>query len=262
MYKLLVADDEQKDRNIVRLLVEKQYGDLFEILEAKSGTQALEILRNDQIDLLLLDMNMPGLSGMGVIRELKKPTYLIILTAYSFFDYAREALRYGVKDYILKPPIRSELYAAIDRFLQERKEQPGDNGLRQKALARELATQMLFYSNAQKIGNYCQLLGLGGDPAFPWLCCWGAAGLFMRPSTCSLLQSSFWTGRVCGMPHCPSGTGSPSSFSGGRRRSRGGFRSSCRACRAALSGGWDFRRTSPPMGRSHRRSYGSATSIR
>ena len=43
MYKLLVADDEQKDRNIVRLLVEKQYGDLFEILEAKSGTQALEI---------------------------------------------------------------------------------------------------------------------------------------------------------------------------------------------------------------------------
>ena len=113
MYKLLVADDEQKDRNIVRLLVEKQYGDLFEILEAKSGTQALEILRNDQIDLLLLDMNMPGLSGMGVIRELKKPTYLIILTAYSFFDYAREALRYGVKDYILKPPIRSELYAAI-----------------------------------------------------------------------------------------------------------------------------------------------------
>ena len=52
MYKLLVADDEQKDRNIVRLLVEKQYGDLFEILEAKSGTQALEILRNDQIDLL------------------------------------------------------------------------------------------------------------------------------------------------------------------------------------------------------------------
>ena len=94
-------------------------------------SQALEILRNDQIDLLLLDMNMPGLSGMGVIRELKKPTYLIILTAYSFFDYAREALRYGVKDYILKLPIRSELYAAIDRFLQERKEQPGDNGLRQ-----------------------------------------------------------------------------------------------------------------------------------
>ena len=260
MYKLLVADDEQKDRNIVWLLVEKQYGDLFEILEAKSGTQALEILRNDQIDLLLLDMNMPGLSGMGVIRELKKPTYLIILTAYSFFDYAREALRYGVKDYILKPPIRSELYAAIDRFLQERKEQPGDNGLRQKALARELATQMLFYSNAQKIGNYCQLLGLEGA-RISLAVLLGGGGPSMRPSTCSLLRSSFWTGRVCGMPRCPSGTGSPSSSSGGRRRSRGGFRSSCRACRAALAGGWAFRRTSPPMGRSHRRSYGSATSI-
>ena len=167
MYKLLVADDEQKDRNIVRLLVEKQYGDLFEILEAKSGTQALEILRNDQIDLLLLDMNMPGLSGMGVIRELKKPTYLIILTAYSFFDYAREALRYGVKDYILKPPIRSELYAAIDRFLQERKEQPGDNGLRQKALARELATQMLFLQQCAEDRELLPAAGAGGIPHFP-----------------------------------------------------------------------------------------------
>lgn len=159
MYKLLVADDEQKDRNIVRILVKKQYPTLFEIIEAKSGTQALEILQKEEIDLLLLDMNMPGLSGMGVIRELKKPVYTIILTAYSFFDYAREALHYGVKDYILKPPIRSELYAAIDRFLQERQEQVGSHTMRQKALAKELAAQMLFYSNPQKIENYCQLLG-------------------------------------------------------------------------------------------------------
>lgn len=162
MYKLLVADDEQKDRNIIRILVEKQYPGRFEIVEAKSGTQALEVLQKEQIDLLLLDMNMPGLSGMGVIRELKRPVYVIILTAYSFFDYAREALHYGVKDYILKPPIRTELYAAIDRFLRERQEQAGSHTQSQKALAKELATQMLFYSNPQKIENYCQLLGLQG----------------------------------------------------------------------------------------------------
>lgn len=84
MYKLLVADDETRDRNIVRILVEKQYPGLFEILEAKSGTQALEVLRQEQIDLLVLDMNMPGLSGMSVIRELPSPVYVIILTAYSF----------------------------------------------------------------------------------------------------------------------------------------------------------------------------------
>lgn len=261
MYKLLVADDEQKDRNIVRLLVEKQYGDLFEILEAKSGTQALEILRNDQIDLLLLDMNMPGLSGMGVIRELKKPTYLIILTAYSFFDYAREALRYGVKDYILKPPIRSELYAAIDRFLQERKEQPGDNGLRQKALARELATQMLFYSNAQKIGNYCQLLGLEGS-RISLAVLLGSGGSVHASEHMLSSAEQFLDGQGVRYAALSFRDGIAVLFSGGRRRSRGGFRSSCRACRAALSGGWDFRRTSPPMGRSHRRSYGSATSIR
>lgn len=159
MYKLLVADDEQKDRNIIRILVEKQYPNTFEILEAKSGTQALEILRKEKIDLLLLDMNMPGLSGVGVIRELNKPTYVIIITAYSFFDYAREALHYGVKDYILKPPIRSELYAAIDRFFQEHRGPSSTPSLSQKALAQELATQMLFYGNPQKIETYQQVLG-------------------------------------------------------------------------------------------------------
>lgn len=160
MYRLLVADDEARDRNIVRILVEKQYPGLFEILEAKSGTQALELLRREQIDLLLLDMNMPGLSGMGVIRELHTGVYVIILTAYSFFDYAREALHYGVKDYVLKPPIRSELYGAIDRFLDEYQKQTNHEIQGKKALFRALATQLLFYGNSQKIENYYSLLGL------------------------------------------------------------------------------------------------------
>lgn len=160
MYKLLVADDETRDRNIVRILVEKQYPGLFEILEAKSGTQALEVLQREQIDLLVLDMNMPGLSGMSIIRELTSPVYVIILTAYSFFDYAREALHYGVKDYVLKPPIRSELYGAIDRFLREYQRQAKNEIQGKKTLFRELATQLLFFSNPTKIENYYQLLDL------------------------------------------------------------------------------------------------------
>ncbi|MBR1690231.1 MAG: helix-turn-helix domain-containing protein [Oscillibacter sp.] len=160
MYKLLIADDEQKDRSIVRILIEKQYPDLFEILEAQNGTRALELLQSQRIDLLLLDMSMPGLSGMGVLREFKGSTYTIILTAYSFFDYARDALHYGVKDYILKPPIRAEFYAAIDRFLQERRSGAGDLGLGKKALRQELALQLCFYSDPRKIENYCRLLGL------------------------------------------------------------------------------------------------------
>lgn len=161
MYKLLVVDDEARDRNIVKILVEKQYAGLFEILEAKSGTQALEILHETAVDLMLLDLNMPGLSGLGVMREIRASTYVIILTAYSFFDYAREALHYGVKDYVLKPPIRAELYGAIDRFLQERQSQADYHAAGKRALFRELATQLLFYGNPQKIEDYCRLLGIG-----------------------------------------------------------------------------------------------------
>lgn len=160
MYKLLVVDDESRDRNIVRILVEKQYPSLFDIMEAKNGAQALEILRREPVDLLLLDMNMPGLSGMSVIRALQDSVYTIILTAYSFFDYAREALRYNVKDYVLKPPIRAELYSAIDRFLQERRRTEKSEIQGKKLLFQELATQLLFYGNRQKIENYYSLLGL------------------------------------------------------------------------------------------------------
>ena len=163
MYKLLVVDDEPRDRNIVRILVENQYPGQFEILEAKSGSQALEILKEQPVDLLILDLNMPGGSGMSVVRELPSACYVIILTAYDFFDYAREALHYGVKEYVLKPPIRSELYGAIDRFFRERQTRPESDSQSRRALARELAAQLLFYSNAQKIENYSSLLGLQGQ---------------------------------------------------------------------------------------------------
>lgn len=160
MYKVLIVDDEAQDRNIVRILLERKYPDTFQIFEAKNGTQALDIFKAKQIDLLFLDINMPGLSGLNVIRELNTSAYIIVLTAYSFFKYAQEALRYGVKDYLLKPPIRKELYEAVDCFL-ESQESNSSNPLSQKAmLFQELATQMLFFGNREKIDNYYTLLQL------------------------------------------------------------------------------------------------------
>ena len=165
MYRLLIADDETRDRNIARILLNKQYTDQFEFLEAKNGAQALEMIREEHIDLLLLDLNMPGLSGMDVIREIGSSVYTIILTAYSFFDDAREAMHYGVRDYILKPPVRKELFAAIDRFLEEqRKSTPQAEVYQKHLILRELAAQLLFYGNRDKIKSFLSLFSLDGLP--------------------------------------------------------------------------------------------------
>ncbi len=120
MYQILIADDERKDRNIIRILLERCYAGRFHFREAENGEQALEILRREAVDLLLLDINMPGLSGIDVLHRLEARPYTIMLTAYDHFVYTREALRCGARDYLLKPPMREEFYQAIDRFLQDR----------------------------------------------------------------------------------------------------------------------------------------------
>lgn len=119
MHRVLITDDEQRDRNIIKILLERQYPGQFEFLVAENGREAVDLLAAGGIDLLFLDINMPGLSGLDVLHHLKEMPYVIILTAYDNFSYTREALRCGVRDYLLKPPLRSEFYQAVDRFLED-----------------------------------------------------------------------------------------------------------------------------------------------
>ncbi len=64
MYRILIADDEARDRNIIKILLERRYSGQFELLEAENGAQALEMLEGQPVQLLLLDINMPVLSGI------------------------------------------------------------------------------------------------------------------------------------------------------------------------------------------------------
>ena len=83
MYQILIADDEVRDRRIVKILLERRYPGQFTFLEAENGARALEILHKQAVQLLLLDLNMPGVSGIEVLHNLKRVPYVIVLTAYS-----------------------------------------------------------------------------------------------------------------------------------------------------------------------------------
>ena len=106
--RCIIADDEP----IARQLIQGYLKDLphVEIVAVcKDAFEVVEVLRNEEVDLLILDINMPKLSGLNLIRSLRIRPAIIITTAYH--EYAVEGFELSVTDYLLKP-------FSFDRFLQ------------------------------------------------------------------------------------------------------------------------------------------------
>lgn len=105
MYRVLITDDEKIEREGIKFLL-AQEEDEYEILEAANGKQALTILRSQQVDFLLTDIKMPHMDGLtlaGKAREENPELPIVIFSGYSDFAFAQEAMRYGVREYVLKP---------------------------------------------------------------------------------------------------------------------------------------------------------------
>lgn len=114
--KMIVAEDEQSFREGILTLVDwKLYG--IEIAgEAENGKQALEMIHNNPPDLLLTDIRMPFLNGLDLIREAKAAGHefhSVLLTGYNEFEYAKEAIKLGVSDYLLKPCMPHDIIRVI-----------------------------------------------------------------------------------------------------------------------------------------------------
>lgn len=103
MAKILVVDDEP---GIVSLLTDFLHKKNYEVVTASGGAEALEMVRLESPQIVLLDVRMPGMSGLEVLREIKKinkNVSVIIATAVADEDIGRTALEVGAFDYILKP---------------------------------------------------------------------------------------------------------------------------------------------------------------
>ena len=119
LMKILVAEDEPAIRQgIISLL-----GNLGLAVEitgaAEDGMEALELMAATKPDVLITDIRMPGMSGIELIGKAKKlypDTEYVILSGYSEFEYAKQAIKYGVQDYILKPPRKEEVGSALEKI--------------------------------------------------------------------------------------------------------------------------------------------------
>jgi two-component system NtrC family response regulator len=108
---ILVVDDDSSVRDFLRDVLSRKGRT---VLTASNGQQALETASSRQLDVILLDMKMPGLGGTETLRrllEVDAGMVVIILTAYGSIQTAREAMRFGAYDYLTKP--------VQPRFLEE-----------------------------------------------------------------------------------------------------------------------------------------------
>lgn len=101
--KILVVDDDPDVRDLLsKFLILKG----FEVFEASRGEKGLEVARSQKPDLIILDMMMPGISGLEILKALKKEspqTPVLVLSAVDEEKKAREAIQLGAYDYVVKP---------------------------------------------------------------------------------------------------------------------------------------------------------------
>lgn len=121
MYKILIAEDEDIIRKGLVYSIPWAQMDCSVIDEVRNGVEGIEKIREHQPDILIVDVNMPVMDGLEMIqRTCEKYDYIaIILSGYSNFEYAQQAIRYGAMGYLLKPLKIEELKNAILRAQKE-----------------------------------------------------------------------------------------------------------------------------------------------
>ena len=116
---ILVVDDELSVRESLKMILKP----IYQVYTAVDGQQALQFIQNDKIDLVALDLKMPGLPGIDVLQQIKKndpDIEVIIITAHRTPQNIQDASQYGAGDFITKPFNVPDLIHSIKKSLEKR----------------------------------------------------------------------------------------------------------------------------------------------
>lgn len=164
MITILIVDDEKLERNGIKFLLKREKEE-FTILEAENGKAALGILMEKKADVLFSDIKMPYMNGLELTekaREIYPDLEIVIFSGYNDFTYARDALRFGVVDYVLKPVDPSEFHKTFERVRGKIEDRLEDT---KKQIRQEDYLKKYFLMNYLYTGNeedYRRLSGFAG----------------------------------------------------------------------------------------------------
>lgn len=122
MTPILIVDDMPVIRSALVRIISQQDGHFSPILEAANGEEAVELARTHKPDIILMDIKMPGLTGLqatSIIQQEQPDVKIVMLTAYNEFSYVQRALKLGARDYLLKPVRPNKLMQLLAEIRQE-----------------------------------------------------------------------------------------------------------------------------------------------
>jgi two-component system, response regulator YesN len=174
LLKILIADDEILERKAVTKIIETSVENVVVIGEASNGRIAIEMAEEHKPDIIFMDIKMPGIDGVQAVKSIKKshPSIrFIMVSAFNTFEYAKEVMQQGVKEYILKPSRKQDILESLQRvsneILEERQHRQENINLRESldravSIAQKEWVSSLLMNQVQEItfDEWGQLLGV------------------------------------------------------------------------------------------------------
>ncbi|MBN2656150.1 MAG: response regulator [Spirochaetales bacterium] len=124
-YRVLIIDDEEKIVKLISNLIDWDTLPLSLAGTAHDGLSALELIDREEPDIVILDIRMPGLTGLDIISRVKqsgRDIQFIIISGYRHFEYAHNAIKFGVEDYLLKPVKEEELNRTLKNIIERKRD--------------------------------------------------------------------------------------------------------------------------------------------
>ena len=180
MYKIMLADDEGIVIDSLKFIIEKEFGDECIVEYAKTGRSVIELAEKFRPDIAIMDIQMPGINGIEAMKEIRsgnQSVQFIVMSAYDKFDYAKEAIKLGVLEYITKPMERTKIVSVLKKGMEiidsERMKRSNDLLVKEKleTVAPIIESGLIYNILLQEhftedIDNYKAILGFDTPKAY------------------------------------------------------------------------------------------------
>ncbi|NBD23538.1 response regulator [Paenibacillus glycinis] len=144
MITVLIVDDEPIERTALQRMISEGFGDIEIVGQASNGREAIEAAARLKPDLVTMDIKMPGIGGLQAIETIRQTddaVKFIVVTAYDTFEFAQQAIRLGVRDYLLKPSKTAVVLETVGKVADEIKASRAESANR--SLDKEKLRRML-----------------------------------------------------------------------------------------------------------------------
>lgn len=146
---VLLVDDEAIERQVIEKMLRKDEirAQSLTFIQARNGEEACEFCEKTEVDIIFMDISMPVMDGLEATKKIKdnQPSVdIIMLTAHDTFDYAKQAIEYGAKAYVLKPAAEKEVMNTFNKVTKARELKQADEKQQKKQIARSAFIEALI----------------------------------------------------------------------------------------------------------------------